>query len=1008
MSTSDEHVRVLATGWYGAGNVGDELILRILARWCEEAGARVTTLSPFPRHTRSIHGLEAVDAFDFSAAAESMLDADLFVLGGGGLFQTHHGFTVPGLFDYAPGDISAYARPALMAHQMGVPTLLWAQGVGPLNGDHPREIVRDVFSKASFASVRDEVSNRTLREIGVGHDVLVAPDPVWAFPVDRSGQRSIGATRRLGLVLREWSFQPGWEDAFVAAIRSAASPQNERLVWIPFQVGEEGASSADMVLVRSLMARLGEYEHEVAASPDPDDMVAVLAGCDRLVCMRLHAQILALKLGRPALCIEYDPKMSRVSEMSGLPESLRLMPSAPPEAWRNGMRTLLETDRPLVSMERIFELEAAALAHKVLLHSAIDSVRGRESSRRWSSDRFDWVGTWSDSTAQRAFARREAALVAQLARSEGQVTALAGAMRQHELAVSTAERAVALSEGMVAAKEAELTALRAQVATGAERLHALQADVDACRADVAGLREELDRKDRQQLALRQEREAYSSECLELRKEIESRITVTNALMSEVSQLRADHDVAGRERDRMQGLLAERSAELDKVVGSWTWRLTHPIRLGRALLVLPAHERRALAYSAMRSAFWAMPQPLRLKLDSLRHRFVQRAKVAEEVELPASDAGLDWIALVDAAGKVAIVPSAFEFEELANQRPINLAKYLAGRGYTVLFAAWQWSRDERLSKSNQQVHPGIWQIDLYSLIDNVGKLARRQDPSSIYVLTLPAPELVNLHQAVRRSGFAVVYDILDEWEAFNAVGQAPWYSKAHEHEAVMAADVVAAVSPPLTAKFGHLRGDMHVIGNGYTPAVLGLDNKFCAAGARNDGKQLRIGYFGHLTDAWFDWGLVLDAARQLPDCRFEIIGYGEPQWVRDAASQVPNLTLLGKVPPSDLWKHARHWHAGLAPFRPGPLAVAIDPIKVYEYIYLGLPTVCTGIPHLADLPGVSVVEGLGAFVEACQAQLEIQPDYEAMERCLEQTTWEARFDSMLRLVDADGLRGMYGS
>jgi len=156
---SNGHVRVLATGWYGAGNVGDELLLSMLIRWCEEAGGRVSTLSPFPQPTRTMHGIDAVDAFDFPAVAQSMMGTDLFVLGGGGLFQTHHSFTIPGLYDYRPGNIASYARPVLMARQMDVPTLLWAQGVGPLEGAEAREIVRDVFSHASHASVRDEVSS---------------------------------------------------------------------------------------------------------------------------------------------------------------------------------------------------------------------------------------------------------------------------------------------------------------------------------------------------------------------------------------------------------------------------------------------------------------------------------------------------------------------------------------------------------------------------------------------------------------------------------------------------------------------------------------------------------------------------------------------------------------------------------------------------------------------------------------------------------------------------------
>jgi len=973
---------VLANGWYGAGNVGDELLLRMLIQWCEEAGARVSALSPFPHHTRIMHRIDAVDAFDLPAVARTMLESDLFVLGGGGLFQTHHSFTIPGLYEYRPGDIASYARPLLMARQMGVPTVLWAHGVGPLDGEQARAIVRDAFSHASHASVRDNVSSALLREIGVDREIPVAPDPVWALPVDRSAPARTTGKRRLGLVLREWSSVSGWEDAFMAALREVVSPQEYLLVWMPFEAGEAGSSGADAALMEYMISNLGEYEHETIIPYDPGNVLDALRGCDFNVCMRLHAQILSLKLARPTMCVEYDSKMSRVSEMIGLPSSMRLVPSAPLPAWRDTLRALLASDAP-ASMDRVLVLEEQALVHKRVLHAAIDASRSRSGGMHWDAGAFDWVRAWTDSAVHDAFAKREGYLAAQVVRRDGWLAASSNKVVSLNDELRRSERTVVDAEAAVARTEAELTAQRAQVAT-------LQREIQAYSERVAGLREEVARRQGAEF--------------DYRKEVESRIAIADALMREVSQLNTERETIERERARLEGLVIERTNERNSMLASRSWAVTRPLRVARALLASPSQERNWLIYRLLRSAYRALPEALRARLGGARETFVEHARVVME---PASaEPGLDWVTLANEAEKVAIVPCAFEFDELANQRPINLAKYLANRGYTVMFAAWQWSRDERLSKSNREVLPGIWQIDLYSLMDQAANLNCRTDSRSAYFITLPAPDLVNLHSVMRKCGMAVVYDMLDEWEAFNSVGQAPWYSAAHEHEAVMASDVVSAVSPPLVAKFSHLRTDMHVIGNGYTPATLGLDNRFCAAAARKTGGPTRIGYFGHLTDAWFDWGVVLDAARQLPHCEFEIIGYGEPQWVRDAAETLFNLKLVGKVPPSELWKYAQHWHVGLAPFKPGPLAVAIDPIKVYEYIYLGLPTVCTGIPHLGELPGVTVVEGVEAFVEACRNNIDMVPDYAAMTSCLQGTTWEARFDALLHAVDAEGLRGMY--
>lgn len=963
---SNKSVRVLAHGWYGAGNVGDELLLRTLAQWCEEGGARVSVLSVDPQHTRDMHRIEAVDANDFPAVAREMSESDLFVLGGGGLFQTHYSFTTATLYSYGPGDIASYARPALMARQMGVPALMWAQGVGPLAGAQARAIVRDVYSDAAFASVRDHVSSDLLRAIGVDRDVVVAPDPVWAMPLVDEGTTSKGK-RRLGLVMRPWELGPGWEDRFTRAVRATVDPAVFRLVWIPFQTGEAPGLASDLPLLRGLAARLGGYDHEFADTRGLDSAVAAVAGCERIVSMRLHAQILGFKLGRPTLCVEYDAKMERASEQAAMPANGRIKPGSPQEVWDRSMAELLSSQALIADPSCVAAAASAALSHREVLHSAIEFARAKPAPD-WNSRDFDWMGTWSAGWLQGLIAERDNT-IAWLRDQAGQRE---GSAEQARLDLAHLESAMAEAERALALARAECLSL-----------HQLQEQVDA-------LTQAVDESDRARIML----------CHELSR----RSQVVENLTGKVAILRGEKRVAERERAAAEAALATSSHELGQITGSLSWRITHPIRFVRALVVLPMPERKQLVYSALRSAFWALPAPIRDRFESIRQKV--GARRARRAVAAARATSAEWIGLAVSAPKIAIVPSAFEFDELANQRPINLAKYLAARGYLVVFAAWQWSREEQLGKSDTMVFPGIWQVDLYSLIDHVDALEQRRDRDSVYFLTLPAPQLVELHAPLRRKGLAVVYDILDEWEAFNAVGQAPWFSAEHEHEAVLAADAVTAVSPPLVTKFERLRSDMHVIGNGYTAATLGLDNKFCSAEVDRQAEQPCIGYFGHLTDAWFDWQVVLAAARKMPDCRFEIIGYGTPDWVQRAATDLPNLALLGKVPPSELSKYARNWHVGLAPFRPGPLAVAIDPIKVYEYIYLGLPTVCTGIPHLALLPGVAVVDGVDAFVQACRDKSRAPVDYDALERCLDGTTWEARFDSMMKVVDTTGLRGLY--
>lgn len=961
--------RLLAIGWYGAGNVGDELLLSLLVRWAREAGASVVAASIDPTATRALHGIDAVDAWDLTALVRTLRDCDLCVLGGGGLLHTHFNLDLQDLYRRAQGDVAGYVRPLLAARQLGVPVLAWAQGVGPLDGEDARAIVRDVFANAAAAGVRDEGSRALLEDLGVARDLLVAPDPVWTLEIP-----DVAVVRdRIGIVVRPWG-DPSWETKFADALASAIDPARHTLTWIPFQPGAvAGRSESDMALVGRLMQRMpAGVRQDCIADADPPRAVAALAACERVVAMRLHAHILASLRGAPALSIEYDDKVAASAQMTHTPDALRIRPDAHADAWRAALQALVSTQWRMPG-DAAAALAERALAHRAQLHTAISAAERRPPE---TLGNIDWLATWRDEGRQAIDqAQAQAAFWQRAHESESALRAEEGERWKAWLGASQESR-----------KEAESArdAARQDVARMGDALQRMEGEVARMGGEVAGAVHALALA-RNTLAEREvalaDRDETIANLQSAISNLENRIADIEAALLE-SQGRAAR--LEYERDATRGQLAERERHLALVLGSRSWRITRPLRALSAMTTREGRQR-VLQY------FRGVPQPLAAPAST--------ATLAEAHAPPANAPA--WLAAAHAAERLAIVPCAFEFDELANQRPINLAKHLAAAGYTVLFAAWQWHREEVLARSGTQVHPGVWQIDLYTLYDHAAELGMRAGGDAVYFITLPAPELVALHAPLRARGFAVVYDILDEWEAFAAVGQAPWFDAQSERNAVLSADAVAAVSPPLAAKFASLRTDMAVIGNGWSPATLGAEHRDCAAAARVPGAPLRIGYFGHLTDAWFDWTLVLDAARAMPDATFEIIGYGEPEWVREAARALPNLVLVGKVQPASLWEHARNWQVALAPFRPGPLAVAIDPIKVYEYLFLGLPTVCTGIPHLAQLPAVEVVHGLDQFVAACRNQASATLDARRIEETLSRTTWAARFDALLALVPRDG-------
>ncbi len=443
------------------------------------------------------------------------------------------------------------------------------------------------------------------------------------------------------------------------------------------------------------------------------------------------------------------------------------------------------------------------------------------------------------------------------------------------------------------------------------------------------------------------------------------------------------------------------ARCQELMASTSWRITAPMRILKRLITAFTCEN--ARYSLLKSIYWRLPERLQVLLNKPKHRFVTnylRSRKGYSVSSKSNNSHdslstISWVTQAKKFDKIAIITCGFEFDELVNQRPINAAKHYSERGFFVIYVAWQWSPEDVLAKGCGEVFPNIIQVPLYEFCNEYNSLSLEKKMGH-YVITMPARQFIEAVDNWRMKGGVVIYDIMDEWEEFFKAGQAPWYDESLEQELVLKADFISAVSPKLGRKFGYIRDDIAIIGNGYSPEVLGVTKKEIAG--TNKGKFPVIGYFGHLTDAWFDWDLLFFVAARLPDYKFEIIGYGEPEFVRKKALHFGNIKLLGKIAPSELYAHVSGWQVGIIPFIHSSLSDAVDPIKIYEYLYFGLPVVVTGIDHLKEYPKTHFATKSDIVMKIIQA-ISDNTDKDIVDDFLKKTTWAARFDALLELTSS---------
>ncbi len=252
--------------------------------------------------------------------------------------------------------------------------------------------------------------------------------------------------------------------------------------------------------------------------------------------------------------------------------------------------------------------------------------------------------------------------------------------------------------------------------------------------------------------------------------------------------------------------------------------------------------------------------------------------------------------------VFIITSAFPFNRSINQRVVNLAAYLGRNGWGVVYVAWRWSKEEHIPNVGKEVYRNIFQIPVDWFLENTERFGSLEYEKKYLVLEFPQPGFLQAAFQLKKHGVSIIYEIIDEWEEFSRVGQAPWFEKTIEEALVLNADHLTAVSQPLVNKFSVIRRDIALIPNGYDARLLGLTHRDISKN-RSNPTGIKIGYFGHLTESWFDWELlfdVIDLSRQQGEnVEFHIIGDGLSEaMLHKIAGYSDAIHLEGRVPPRD--------------------------------------------------------------------------------------------------------------
>jgi polysaccharide pyruvyl transferase CsaB len=318
--------RILFSGYFGGGNLGDEALLSAeLGRFREALRGQLepVVVTVDPALTRRLHGeIETVPFFDVKALSLAIAQSDLVIWGGGGLLQDHWHVPVEELFLDPRGGVPAYLRVPLLSAAWGRPCMVYGQGVGPLSVPENRRLVGLALSGVDVITVRDAASADLLRECGVaGCPILTTADPVVSIrpsPAERGRDlivsTGLDASRRPIFAVTPRVPPNGdvsWVGPFSTALKDFGREAGGSVLFIPFDQ-EKGS---DVQICQELAARCSSSLPVGVLSGwlSPEDVAACLGQCDLTIATRLHGLYLSVLTGTPVIALDYDPKVREAS-----------------------------------------------------------------------------------------------------------------------------------------------------------------------------------------------------------------------------------------------------------------------------------------------------------------------------------------------------------------------------------------------------------------------------------------------------------------------------------------------------------------------------------------------------------------------------------------------------------------------------------------------------------------------------------------------------------------------
>lgn len=292
--------------------------------------------------------------------------------------------------------------------------------------------------------------------------------------------------------------------------------------------------------------------------------------------------------------------------------------------------------------------------------------------------------------------------------------------------------------------------------------------------------------------------------------------------------------------------------------------------------------------------------------------------------------------------------------------------------------------------NGFLHGWLLRLNGWIVRQRVSKYLRRLNMSQDLIHIVAFNPLMGVVNGRKFGETILIYHCYDE------IGHAPWmknHGTAYENQFMKMADGVIVTSKGLLEKKSPAHEKVFLVKNGADTQL------FSTAFKQQLPFNRTVGFIGSIDDR-IDFELLIKAATNLPEIKFQFIGRVLNEKQRNRLEQLDNVYFFGAKSLKELPDYVKEFSVGIIPFVKNEFTRGIYPLKINEYLAAGIPVVSTNFSFLDDFKDlITITTNKEEFVEGIIREIETDSPQKRTNRkdFATQNSWDARSEDLSQVI-----------